>query len=394
MNKTDIIILAGGKGSRIKNYLNKKPKPLIKINNFVFLDLLIKKVCKYNFNRLYILAGYRGSQIKKKYHKKSFNFVKTEVMIEKKALGTAGSLSQLHNKIKNEFIVINGDTFFDIDLSKVINFKLKKNEIFLSLVKNHNYKSNKKLTFLKINKDNQISYNKKSILINGGIYKFNRFFLRQIKRRNYSLENDIIPRLINTKKVKGIVFDDFFIDIGTPKNLNSAKKNLINYLTRPALFLDRDNTIINDKGYTHNINELKIKKNFINTLKNINKKNIYIFIVTNQSGIGKGIFTEKQFFNFQLELKKRLYSLDIFIDDVQFCPFHEEAKLKIYRKKTNLRKPGNGMLLNLFQNWSLLKKKSIMIGDQITDEICANKTGIKFMNVNNINLKKLKKILN
>tara|TARA_Y100000816_G_scaffold284047_1_gene261679 strand:+ start:880 stop:2064 length:1185 start_codon:yes stop_codon:yes gene_type:complete len=394
LNKTDIIILAGGKGSRIKNYLNKKPKPLIKINNFVFLDLLIKKVCKYNFNRLYILAGYRGSQIKKKYHKKSFNFVKIEVMIEKKALGTAGSLSQLHNKIKNEFIVINGDTFFDIDLSKVINFKLKKNEIFLSLVKNHNYKSNKKLTFLKINKDNQISYNKKSILINGGIYKFNRFFLRQIKRRNYSLENDIIPRLINTKKVKGIVFDDFFIDIGTPKNLNSAKKNLINYLTRPALFLDRDNTIINDKGYTHNINELKIKKNFINTLKNINKKNIYIFIVTNQSGIGKGIFTEKQFFNFQLELKKRLYSLDIFIDDVQFCPFHEEAKLKIYRKKTNLRKPGNGMLLNLFQNWSLLKKKSIMIGDQITDEICANKTGIKFMNVNNINLKKLKKILN
>ena len=386
--------MAGGKGSRIKNYLNKKPKPLIKINNFVFLDLLIKKVCKYNFNRLYILAGYRGSQIKKKYHKKSFNFVKIEVMIEKKALGTAGSLSQLHNKIKNEFIVINGDTFFDIDLSKVINFKLKKNEIFLSLVKNHNYKSNKKLTFLKINKDNQISYNKKSILINGGIYKFNRFFLRQIKRRNYSLENDIIPRLINTKKVKGIVFDDFFIDIGTPKNLNSAKKNLINYLTRPALFLDRDNTIINDKGYTHNINELKIKKNFINTLKNINKKNIYIFIVTNQSGIGKGIFTEKQFFNFQLELKKRLYSLDIFIDDVQFCPFHEEAKLKIYRKKTNLRKPGNGMLLNLFQNWSLLKKKSIMIGDQITDEICANKTGIKFMNVNNINLKKLKKILN
>ena len=394
MNKTDIIILAGGRGSRIKNYLNKKPKPLIKINNFIFLDLLIKKICKYNFNKLYILAGYRGSQIKKKYHKKNFNFVETEVIIEKKPLGTAGSLSQLHNKINNEFIVINGDTFFDINLSEVINYKLKKNEIFLSLVKNHNYKSNKKLTFLKINEYNQISYHKKSILINGGIYKFNKFFLKQIKRKNYSLENDIIPKLIETKKVKGIVFNDFFIDIGTPKNLNSAKKNLINYLTRPALFLDRDNTIINDKGYIHNINELKIKKNFVNTLRKINKKNIYIFIVTNQSGIGKGFFTEKQFFNFQLELKKRLYSLDIFIDDVQFCPFHEDAKLKIYRKKTNLRKPGNGMLLNLFQNWSLIKKKSIMIGDQISDEICANKTGVKFMNINNINLKKLNKILN
>ena len=87
-------------------------------------------------------------------------------------------------------------------------------------------------------------------------------------------------------------------------------------------------------------------------------------------------------------------SLKIFIDDVQFCPFHEKAKLKIYRKKTNLRKPGNGMLLNLFQDWSLIKEKSIMIGDQISDEICANKTGIKFMNINDVNLKRLRKILN
>jgi len=394
LNKTDIVILAGGKGSRIKKYLKRKPKPLIKINNFIFLDLLIKKICKYNFNKLYILAGYRGAQIKKKYHKKSFNFIKTEVIIEKKALGTAGSLSQLKNKINNDFIVINGDTFFDIDLSKVINFKLNKNEIFLSLVKNHNYKSNKKLTFLKLNRNNQISYNKNSILINGGIYKFNKFFLKHIKRKNYSLENDIVPKLIDKKKVKGIFFDNFFIDIGTPKNLNNAKKSLIHYLTKPALFLDRDNTIIHDNGYVHKINELKIKKNFLNILKNINKEHIYIFIVTNQSGIGRGIFTKKQFFNFQGELKKKLCSLKIFIDDVQYCPFHEKAKLKIYRKKTNLRKPGNGMLLNLFQDWSLIKEKSIMIGDQISDEICANKTGIKFMNINDINLKRLKKILN
>tara|TARA_B100001121_G_scaffold122492_1_gene107371 strand:- start:110 stop:1294 length:1185 start_codon:yes stop_codon:yes gene_type:complete len=394
LNKTDIVILAGGKGSRIKKYLQKKPKPLIKINNFIFLDLLIKKICKYNFNKLYILAGYRGAQIKKKYHKKSFNFVKTEVIIEKKALGTAGSLSQLKNKINNDFIVINGDTFFDIDLSRVIDLKLNKNEIFLSLVKNHNYKSNKKLTFLKLNSNNQISYNKNSILINGGIYKFNKFFLKQIIRKNYSLENDIVPKLIDKKKVKGIVFDNFFIDIGTPKNLKSAKKSLIHYLTKPALFLDRDNTIIHDKGYVYKINELKIKKNFLNVLKNINQTHIYIFIVTNQSGIGRGIFTEKQFINFQKVLKKKLCSLKIFIDDVQFCPFHEEAKLEIYRKKTNLRKPGNGMLLNLFQDWPLTKEKSIMIGDQISDEISAKKTGIKFMNINDVNLKKLKKILN
>ena len=154
MKKTDIVILAGGKGTRIKKYLNGNPKPLVQIKNYKFLDLLIKKICKYDINNLIILAGYKGNLIKKKYHNKSFNFVKTKVIIEKKPLGTAGALAQLKNKVKNDFIVINGDTFFDLDISKVIKFQLKKNEIFLSLVKNHNYKSNKKLVYLNLDKQN------------------------------------------------------------------------------------------------------------------------------------------------------------------------------------------------------------------------------------------------
>ena len=394
MNKTDIVILAGGKGSRIKKYLNKKPKPLVEISNFSFLDLLIKKICKYNFNKLYILAGYRGHQIKKKYHNKNFNFISCEVIIEKKALGTAGCLSQLKNKINNDFIVVNGDTFFDINLSKLINFKIKKNEILLSLVKNYNYKSNKKLIFLDVNKNKNISYNKKSNLINGGIYKFKKFFLNKLEKKFYSLENDVVPKLIDKGRVKGMAFDNFFIDIGTPKNLKTAKEKLVKHLQKPALFLDRDNTIIHDKGYVHKEKDLKIKKSFINTLKQINTENIYIFIITNQSGIGRGIFSEDQFFKFQNHLKKKLSSLDIFIDGVEFCPFHEQAKYKKYRKRSVFRKPNNGMLLKLFRNWPLIKQKSIMIGDQVSDKICAKKTNIKFMFENNINNKILKKILN
>ena len=394
MNKTDIVILAGGKGSRIKKYLNKKPKPLVKINNFSFLDLLIKKICKYNFNKIYILAGYRGHQIKKKYHNKNFNFISCEVIIEKKALGTAGSLSQLKNKINNDFIVVNGDTFFDINLSKLINFKIKKNEILLSLVKNYNYKSNKKLIFLDINKNKKVSYNKKSNLINGGIYKFKKFFLNKLEKKFYSLENDIIPKLIDKRKVKGMSFDNFFIDIGTPENLKTAKRKLVKHLQKPALFLDRDNTIIYDKGYVHKNKDLKIKKSFVNTLKKINTENIYIFIVTNQSGIGRGIFSEDQFFKFQHHLKKKLSSLDIFIDEVEFCPFHEQAIHKNYRKRSVFRKPDNGMLLKLFRNWPLIKKRSIMIGDQVSDKRCAEKTNVKFMFENNVNIKILRKMLN
>ena len=394
MKKTDIVILAGGKGTRIKKYLNGYPKPLVKIKNYRFLDLLIKKICRYNINNLIILAGYKGNLIKKKYHNKSFNFVKTQVIIEKKPLGTGGALAQLEDRIKNDFIVINGDTFFDLDLSKVIRFQLDKNEIFLSLVKNHNYKSNKKLVYLSLDKNRNVISNNNSKFINGGVYKFNKSFLKTIKKKNCSLENDIIPNLIDQNKVKGLKFNNFFIDIGTPKNLATAKRDLINYLMKPALFLDRDNTIIHDSGYVHQINHLKFKSSFIKILKQISKKNIYIFIITNQSGIGRGYFSEKSFEKFQFHLKKKLSNYNIYIDDVRFCPYHIDSRIKKYKKKSNFRKPGNGMILDLFKNWPIKRRSSIMIGDQISDKVCAEKSKITFNFANDVDLKNLNRKFN
>ena len=147
---------------------------------------------------------------------------------------------------------------------------------------------------------------KNSNFINGGVYKFNNFFLKKLIKKNISLENDIIPDLINKKLVKGMIFKNFFLDIGTPRNFLSARKKLIKYTTKPALFLDRDNTLIHDHGYIYKTKDLKLKKTFIKYLKKIALKKIYIFIVTNQSGIGRGYFTERQFENFQLNLKKKI----------------------------------------------------------------------------------------
>ena len=65
MKYLDLVILAGGKGTRIKNYTKKKPKPLVKVGKYIFLDLLLNKVSKYHFRKIIILAGYRGDQILK-----------------------------------------------------------------------------------------------------------------------------------------------------------------------------------------------------------------------------------------------------------------------------------------------------------------------------------------
>ena len=377
-SKIDLVILAGGLGSRIKKYLNNSPKPMMKFQEFNFLDLLLRKVCSHDINRVFILAGYKGKKIKEKFHKKKINLVDIECIIEKKQMGTAGCLNQIKSRVSDNFIVINGDTFFDLDYNQIINYPLKKKYSLIALVKNKNYKSNKKLINLKIIK-NDISYSIKSDLINGGIYKFDKKIFKYIPKGNCSLENDVLPKLIKKKKVSGLKFNSFFLDIGTPSNLFFAKKKLIKYLERPAIFLDRDGTINEDSGYTHKIKDLKFRKGAIFSLKKLQKKNIFFFIITNQAGIGKGYFSLKQFYKFQSHMKSLLYKEKIVINDIQFCPYHPKAKLKKFRKSSNLRKPGNEMIKKILKNWPIKMSSSIMIGNSETDYLCAKKSNMKFL---------------
>ena len=81
--KRDLVILAGGRGLRVKDYLNGQPKPMIKIKNVPFLSFIINHFSKFDINKIYIMAGYKGHIIKKKYHGKIVNLTKIECLVEK-----------------------------------------------------------------------------------------------------------------------------------------------------------------------------------------------------------------------------------------------------------------------------------------------------------------------
>ena len=90
--KKDLVILAGGAGSRIKNITKKIPKPLIEINKKPLLEIILRNFAKYDFENIYILAGYKGNKILNRYHNKTINFVKIKCFIEKKKLDTWGAV--------------------------------------------------------------------------------------------------------------------------------------------------------------------------------------------------------------------------------------------------------------------------------------------------------------
>ena len=392
--KIDIVILAGGKGSRIKKLINNYPKPLARINkNKTFLDYLLNNICKYNINKIFILAGYKGNKIYKAYHGKNINLVPVKCIVEKKPLGTAGSLLQIKKKISKKFMIINGDTIFDINFDEFKNKKIKKDEIFMALSES-NYKSPSARLYNLAIKKKRVVFKKNSKLINAGIYLVNRDFLKNIKSSTFSLENEIIFKLINQKKAKGKIYNNFFLDIGTPKTLKLSRKILPKYFYKPALFLDRDGTLnhYTEGKYIYKFRNFKFKTGTVETLKKISK-NFYLFLVTNQAGIGKNIFTENDFINLHKKIKEFLTRKNVYINEIKFCPFHPLAKIKKYKKNSLLRKPGNLMVEQLKKDWEIDFKNSYMIGDKRSDELCAKKSKLKFLYVNK-NLQQTVKYLN
>ena len=377
MKSLDLVILAGGKGTRIRNLLGRKPKPMANFNKKPFIEYILQTYSKYRFQNVYILGGFKFRQIFNKFEKKYYNCNKITCIKEKKLMGTAGALNSLKKKNINDFILINGDTFLEVDLNNLVKSCDKKSLGSMTLVKNKDYKSNKKLVAIGL-KNKKIVYKKFSKLMNGGVYFFKKKILKFIHNKNLSLENDTLPGLIKEKKIAGIINQNFFIDIGTPYNFNNAAALLKKNCTRPAAFLDRDGVINYDTGYVHKIKNFKLRPGVKKGLKYLKSKNYYIFIVTNQSGIARGLYTHNDFYKLHNDLKEKFQKNNIFFDDINFCPYHPKAELKKFRKISTLRKPGNLMIKQLRAKWHTERNKSFMIGDQIVDKICAQKSNLYF----------------
>ena len=392
MNNLSIAILAGGKGSRIKKYLKNVPKPMLKFNNIHFLQYLINIYSKYPIDKIYILAGYKSDIIFKKYNNKTFNFTKIICLKEKKLMGTGGALFKLKSKVK-DFILVNGDTIFDINLTNFFKSVSKQKIGSLALTSMDKNTNNYKLNNLSINSGTLI-YKRKSMLMNGGIYFFREKIFRYLKNEPLSLEDDLLPKFIQNKKLTAKKYKKFFLDIGTPKYIRSAHKKLKKYFYRPAVFLDRDGVINYDSGYVYKKKDFKFRKGVLKGLKYLINKNYYIFLITNQAGIAKGYYKESDFKKLHIYLKNYLSKNNIYFDDVQYCPFHPKGKIKRYKRKSSLRKPGNQMIKNIFKNWIIDKQNSFMIGDKISDELCAKRSKINFFYAKNDFFKQVKKICN
>ena len=366
------VILVGGKGSRLGDITKDTPKPMIEISGKPFLLNLIKMAERFGFNDILLLASHANEVIIeyfKDYKSKDCNF---RVIVEEEPLGTGGALINAYEFLENRFFCLNGDSIIDGNWLSINKYLNEESEAVVALTET-NYP--RRYGSITINKNKIIKFEEKTEnndtkLINGGIYLLKKTILKNFPKKNFSLEKDILPDLAIKGKLNGVKVDGYFIDIGTRESLEEARQRNWNQ-ERKAVIFDRDGTLNEDNGYTHKREDLKWKPGAINLIKYLNDKNFYVFIATNQAGIAKGKFKEKDMYNFHREMQEQLWSHGAHIDKFYFCPLHTEALLKEYKKDSINRKPATGMLNEIQKEWGLLKKNMLMIGDRDTDIYCA-----------------------
>lgn len=225
----EAIILAGGKGTRLKDVVSDVAKPMAPVNGRPFLCYLFHWLKIFPVEKVVLSTGYLSDSIKD-YFSTSFCGIPIEYAIEEKPLGTGGAIKFALRKTQgNNILIINGDTYFPININSFFSFHSDNNHMFsIALKQMQNFSRYGSV----VCHDNSIlKFNEKKFchdgLINGGIYLINReYFNSKQVPEAFSLEKHIMEKEAITGILKGKIFNNVFIDIGIPEDYRQAQSLL------------------------------------------------------------------------------------------------------------------------------------------------------------------------
>ena len=401
MKKIDVaVIMAGGKGSRLRSITNDEiPKPMVPVDGKPLLEYQVEALKEYGIKKIVMIVGHLGEKIMDHFKDGKDFGVDIDYIVEKEPLGTAGAFYYLKDKTDaKDFLLIFGDVFFDIDFDRMEDFHFKNAALttLLAHPNGHPYDSDliqtddngKVIGFDSKNNVRDYWYDN---MVNAGMYVINRELLELAKEPvKIDFEKDILANQVkNGANIYAYHSPEYVKDVGTVDRINATVEELKNGLVasknlknrQRAIFLDRDGTMNVSKGFISNADDLELIPGTIEAVKAINKSGALAIVITNQPVIARGECSFEELHNIHNKLKTLLGEKGAFVDDIFYCPHHPdkgfEGEVPELKFDCECRKPKTGMIDDAVKKYNIDLSKSYMVGDSTMDLELARNAGVK-----------------
>ncbi len=400
-----VVIMAGGKGTRISSVANDIPKPMIKIEGMPVLEHELCCLREQGFIDIIITVSHLGHIIMDYFGDGSglspvtnqpFG-VHIEYFVEEQPLGNAGALFQLKDKLTEDFLLLNADAIFDIDFKRFVDYHRQKGGLatLFTHPNSHPYDSGLILADADSSvkqwltkEDTRPKYYQNRV--NAGLHVLSPSVLDiEVDTPKVDLDRQILKPLAGTGMMFCYDSPEYVKDMGTPERYEAVcrdfrngtvkKKNLLG--KQRAIFLDRDGTINKYVGFLRDIDEFELIDGVAEAIRNINNSGYLAIIITNQPVIARGEVTWGELQEIHNKMETLLGLEGAYLDGIYFCPHHphkgydwEITELKI---DCDCRKPKPGLLLKAAEDYNIDLAQSWMIGDSDNDIKAGEAAGCK-----------------
>jgi D-glycero-D-manno-heptose 1,7-bisphosphate phosphatase len=368
------VVLAGGRGTRLGALTERLPKPMMPVAGGPFLDQLLWNLQRHGLRRVVLSVGYLADTIRDHVGDGSHYGLEVSYCHEDEPAGTGGALALALPQLEERFLVLNGDTLFDLNYLDLA-LALAEHDGALAL---RSVPDAGRYGSVQLEAGRVVAFLEKGRSgpgqINGGVYALRRSVVE--RSLGSSIERDWLPRLASEGRLAGRSYDGFFLDIGLPESLARAQLDVPDWRRMPAALLDRDGVLNVDRGYVHTPDAFAWRPGAIEAVKWLNDRGVLTIVVTNQTGIGRGYYTEEAFHDFSAWIDGQLHRHGAHLDATYFCPDHPEHGLGDYRRDSGCRKPQPGMLEAALRDWGFDRDRSFLVGDKVSDVQAAERFGI------------------
>jgi D,D-heptose 1,7-bisphosphate phosphatase len=377
------MILAAGLGSRLRPLTDTLPKCLVPIAGYPLLEYWIARLYDAGISEVRINTHAHADQVRA-----YINRVNAEGRLhltesfEPELLGSAGTIAANADLADgaDEVIIVYADNFSDVSLLRLLTFHRAHGDPFTMLLFRTPDPQACGIAELD-DVGHVVSFVEKprepqSDLANAGVYIVSADAYREIAAlRAFDLGFEVLPRFVG--RMRGWAWEGYYLDIGTPEALERARRDApgLRLLARPrpaqaekrpAVFLDRDGTVIEQVHYLCDPSRVRLLPGVAESLRRLHGAGFACVVVTNQSAIGRGMLTEARLHLIHDEMNRQLAAEGTAVDAIYFCPkapAREERTVVEYGE----RKPGPGMLIRAAEELGLDLGASWMVGDMISD---------------------------